>query len=257
MSKPWPIRILALDIETAPNTAYVWGLFKETVPIDRLIETGRVMSFAYQWLGESKVTFHSEHTERHDQMIVAAHEVLSEADAVLTFNGESFDLPMLNREFIEYGIGPPAPYRSIDLLRVAKRRFRFTSNKMDHLAEQLGVTGKVKHSGFGLWIRCMDGEDAAWKEMEKYNRQDVKVLVDLYHAMLPWIDNHPNLGLYVPDKGTMLCTNCGSHKLQSRGVQHNRVMSYRRYQCTNCGTWMRERFAQTKGDKSILTQIGG
>jgi DNA polymerase elongation subunit (family B) len=249
------LKILALDIETAPNTAYVWGLFKENIPLERLIETGRVMCFAYKWIGAEKVHFMSEHKHGHEETIRAAKKVLDSADAVLTFNGERFDLPILNREFLQYKIEPPAPYRSIDLLRVARRRFRFTSNKMDHLATELGIKGKFKHSGFELWVDCMAGKRAAWKEMETYNKQDVEVLIELYHRLLPWIDTHPNHGLYI-DGDEPVCTNCGSEDVQSRGVQHNKTLSYKRFQCGDCGTWMRARFPEKQSSRRVLTQIG-
>lgn len=250
------MKILAIDIETAPNTAHVWGLFKQTIGINQILETGRVMCFAGKFIGDKRIQFWSEHKQGHEATIERAHELLDEADAVLTFNGDSFDLPTLNREFLKYGLAPPAPYRGIDLLRIAKRRFRFASNKMDHLASELGIERKLSHSGHDLWIRCMDGEKAAWKEMEQYNVQDVVVLEQLYERMLPWIDTHPNFGLYIDAKDPV-CTNCGSTHIQSRGTQHNKTLSYQRFQCQDCGTWLRSRFPEKQDKGKILTQIGG
>lgn len=250
------LKILALDIETAPNTAHVWGLFKQNIGLNQIIETGRVMCFSAKWLDQKPQVFVSEHRDGHQRTITSAHVLLDEADAVLSFNGESFDLPTLNREFLKYGMAPPSPYRHIDLLRVAKRRFRFTSNKMDHLATELGIKGKYKHSGHELWVNCMNGDAKAWKEMEKYNRQDVVVLEALYHKLLPWIDTHPNFAFYV-EGDDPVCTNCGSEDIQSRGVQHNKTLSYKRFQCNDCGTWLRARFPEKQNRGRVLTQIGG
>lgn len=250
------IRTLVIDIETAPNTVHVWGLFKQNVGINQILETGRVMCFAAKWLGEKKIIFSSEYHDGHVDTILKAHKLLTEADAVLTFNGDAFDLPTLNREFLKYKLAPPAPYAKIDLLRVAKRRFRFVSNKMDHLAAELGLERKLSHSGHDLWTRCMDGDKSAWKEMREYNIQDVAVLEQLYERMLPWIDTHPNLGLYV-DHDDPVCTNCGSDDLQKRGTQHNKTLSYQRYQCNDCGTWLRSRFPEKQERGKVLTQIGG
>lgn len=250
------MKVLALDIETAPNTVHVWGLFKQNVAINQILDTGRVMCFAYKWLGSNKVHFWSEHKDEHEDMVAHAHSLLDTADAVLTFNGERFDLPTLNREFLKYKLPPPAPYRNIDLLRIAKRRFRFASNKMDHLAKELGMEGKLAHRGHDLWIACMNGDRKAWKEMEAYNRQDVIVLADLYEKLLPWIDTHPNYALYI-NAEEPVCTNCGSEDLQSRGIQHNKTLSYQRFQCNDCGTWLRARFPEKRGARHVLTQIGG
>ena len=251
------MKILALDIETAPNTAYTWSLFKPLIGINQIVETGRVMCFAAKWLGNKRIHFWSEHKDDHKSVIKMAHKYLDEADAVLSFNGESFDLPTLNREFLKYGLTPPSPYRHIDLLRVAKRRFRFTSNKMDHLAQELGAGRKMEHKGFELWVECMAGDKAAWKIMEAYNRQDVVVLENLYYKMLPWVDTHPNVVLYMDSPEDPTCTNCGSVDVHQRGLQHNKTHSYVRYQCNDCGTWMRGRYTQTKKNPNILTQIGG
>jgi predicted PolB exonuclease-like 3'-5' exonuclease len=233
----------------------VWGLFKQNIGISQLLETGRVMCFSAKWLDKDKIIFKSEFHHGHEETISAAHALISEADALLTFNGGSFDVPMLNREFLKYELLPPAPYAHIDLLLVAKRRFRFTSNKMDNIARELKIARKIQHSGHQLWVDCMNGEKKAWGEMKEYNMQDVVVTEEIYKRFLPWIDTHPNIALYT-DFDDPVCTNCGSDDLQHRGTQHNKTLSYKRFQCNDCGTWVRARFPEKRGDKKVLVQIG-
>ena len=83
----------------------------------------------------------------------AAHDLLSEADVVVHYNGDKFDLPHLNREFVESGLGPPAPYASIDLLKTVKRKFRFPSNKLDYVVQKLRLGAKVSTGGYDLSAR--------------------------------------------------------------------------------------------------------
>jgi len=252
------MRILAADIETAPNTVHAWGLFKQNIGVNQIIDTGRVMCFAAHWVGsKSAPVFRSEFHHGHEETIVAAHQLLEQADAVLSYNGERFDLPTLNREFIKYKLQPPAPYHSIDLLKIARRRFRFASNKMDHLAKELGLTRKIVNRGHDLWIDCMNGKRAAWQEMKKYNLGDVVTLEEMYFAMLPWIDTHPNTALFNDKTDEITCPSCGSHKMQSRGLQRTKTQSYHRYQCQACGTWARGRYTIAKGNRNVLTPIGG
>ena len=71
-------------------------------------------------------------------------------------------------------------------MSITKANFLFPSNKLDYVAQKLGVGAKVKHSGFKLWIKCMAGDKKAWAEMKKYQIQDVNLLVDLYYELLPW-----------------------------------------------------------------------
>jgi DNA polymerase elongation subunit (family B) len=245
------VKILALDIETAPNSVHVWGLFNQNVGVSQIMQTGRVMCFAAKWLGQKGITFYSEHSQGHRETIDAAYSLISEADAVLTYNGRSFDLPTLNREFLKYGMTPPAPYHDIDLILTMRKRFRFASNKLDHICRELELGKKTKHAGHELWVNCMNGDEKAWRVMEKYNRHDVVLLERLYEKVRPWIDQHPNAGLFVSG---LACTNCGGHHLQSRGLQATRTHKYQRYHCQDCGTWMRSRFTLTPKSE-VLTQI--
>lgn len=231
------MKILTLDLETSPNLAHVWGLWGVNVGLNQLLESGEVISFAAKWHGKKQVHFYSVHHNGKEAMVQAAHDLLSEADVVVHFNGDRFDLPHLNREFIEAGMTPPAPYASVDLLKVVKRKFRFPSNKLDYVVQKLKLGAKVKHSGHELWIRCMAGSDAAWAEMRKYNKHDVVVTELLYDKLLPWISSHPSVGLY--EGRPEACSACGSDHLQSRGLAHTAVSSYQRYVCVDCGKWHR------------------
>jgi DNA polymerase elongation subunit (family B) len=241
MTKQRKPRKLAIDIETAPHTAHLWGLFKQTVSLSQLQETGRVLCLAWKWVGEpGGVEFISELNGR-SKMLAKAHELLSEADIVVSYNGKKFDIPTLNKEFLEEGLPPPAPYKQVDLYQTARRQFRFASNKMDHLAKTLGIRTKVRHSGHELWVRCMAEDSKAWTKMERYNKRDVIILDKLYHKMLPWIVNHPNVSLYTDARETICCPTCSSPKLQRRGHAISKTQTYQRYQCGACGSWSRSR----------------
>jgi predicted RNA-binding Zn-ribbon protein involved in translation (DUF1610 family) len=74
--------------------------------------------------------------------------------------------------------------------------------------------------------------------MKKYNCQDVVSTLKLYLRLRPWIEGHPNLGVYdASDKP--LCPKCGSEHLQRRGVARKQQGMYARFQCTSCGGWSR------------------
>lgn len=234
------MKLLFLDIETAPALASVWGLFKENIPLDRLIESGYTLCWAAKWQGERDVYFSSIHEKSVPKMLAGIRDLLNEADAVVTYNGDRFDLPTLNREFIKYGILPPSPYKKIDVLKTVRQQFRFQSNKLAFVAEELGLGSKADTGGYATWVGCMDGDEKSWTKMEKYNKQDVKLLEKLYLKVLPWIKNHPNVGLYNV-KSKCSCPNCGSTNLQKRGTSHSKTFRYQRYVCNKCGAWSRER----------------
>lgn len=231
------IKTLILDIENSPSLAHVWRLFRVNVSLNQLMETGGVICFAAKWLDEEEVMFVSDYEVRHIDMIETAHGLLDEADVVVHYNGSKHDIPHLNREFLQAGLGPPAPFQEIDLLKVVKKKFNFTSNKMDHVTSELGIGEKVAHEGHLLWVKCLEGDPEAWERMEEYNRQDVLLTEELYKRVLPWIENHPHKGLYLDEEA--VCPNCGGSELEKRGFSYTGVSKFQRFRCKGCGRWSR------------------
>lgn len=145
-----------------------------------------MLCFGAKWLGQKSVTFKSVHHDGKKNMLEELYKLMDEADALVGWNSAAFDHKHINREFLENGMVPPAPTKDLDLMTIVKANFQFPSNKLDYVAQKLGVGAKVKHSGFDLWINCMNGDDKAWKEMKKYQIQDVQLLDSLYDILLPW-----------------------------------------------------------------------
>lgn len=233
------MRILTIDIENRPNLGYVWGLFDQNVGLSQLVEVAETFSFAAKWYGSKEVFFYSTYHDGKKAMLEAAHALLSEADVVIGFNSKNFDMKHLNREFILAGMEPPSPYKNVDLMHVVKANFKFTSNKLDHVVQQLGLGAKTSHQGFQLWVDCMNGKEKAWALMKKYNKQDVVITEKLYDRLRPWISAHPPVSLYNgvdQDKDT--CPNCGSDDLKPQGFAYTTVSKFQRYQCI-CGKWSR------------------
>lgn len=231
-------RILVIDIETSPNLAYVWGLYDQTVSLSQLIESTNVIAFAASWLDSDEVLFYSDFHDGHKDMILAAWTLLNSADIVVHYNGRSFDIKHLNREFFQAGYDPPSPFQQVDLMLAVKKSFRFASNKLQHVTTEIGLAGKVQHEGMPLWVKCLEGDPEAWAEMKEYNVQDVVLTKDFYLKARPWITNHPNLGLWV-DEPRPLCPKCQSPRMQKRGFARTGQGVFQQYQCQNCGGWSR------------------
>lgn len=231
------IKILTIDIETRPSLAYVWGLWDQNVGLNQVEEFGTVISWAAKWHGEKKVYFASDHHDGHEAMVKQAWELLDEADAVVGYNSKAFDMKHLNREFVLAGYPPPSPYVDIDLMNVVKQRFRFTSNKLQHVATELGIGSKLQHDGFDLWLRCMKNDNKAWSVMKKYNMQDVVLTEKVYERLLPWIKNHPHRGLYGGNPNA--CPRCEHPDVVKRGFAHTPTATYQIIHCKKCGGYSR------------------
>jgi uncharacterized protein YprB with RNaseH-like and TPR domain len=169
-------------------------------------------------------------------MLQKLWKLLDEADVVCGYNSKAFDVKWIFGQFVIHGMRPPSPFKHLDLLLVVKQNFRFASNKLAFVLKKLGLSNKKDVGGWATWEGCEAGDIRSRRTMEKYNRQDTKVLEPLYYKLLPWIKNHPNRNLHGDTNG---CINCGQDRLQKRGVSTSSAGVFERYQCQACGKWQR------------------
>lgn len=236
-------KILILDIETAPNLAYVWRFFKENVGAKQVVEHSEIISYAYKWLGDPTVHYYDVQYATEAAILEPLMEALDNADIVVAHNGNKFDLPTIQGRALVAGLKPPSPYKTVDTLLVARYEFNFPANSLEYLSTVLGVKKKDDHKqfpGFELWSECLKGNPLAWEEMKKYNIQDVISLEEIYLKMRPWMRRHPNVGVF-DDGEKPVCPKCGSDHIHFRGFAHTNVGRYHRFQCNSCGGWGRTR----------------
>lgn len=250
-------------METYPHLVWVWDVWDQNVAPSQIERRGGILCFAAKWLGRRGTEFRSIRKDGRAAMIRRAHALLNEADAVISYNGARFDGPRLNQEFFLAKLPPPAPFRHIDLYKTAKQ-FQFPHSKFETVLNVTGNGGKVEHEGFKLWRKCMGGPwypgiertapavyARAWRKMEIYNRTDTNKMEPLYREMLPWIKGHPNVAQFDELSGRC-CPTCGSDRLQARGVARTTSVTYRRFQCRDCGKWSRTRLADKSYGKPEL-----
>ncbi len=228
-----PNRLL-IDIENSPAMAYVWGLFNEDINLQRLVAPKELLCFAAKWVDEPEVFWYS--AQDKEQMLRELHNLLNEADVVIHYNGDSHDMPIINTELIKAGYLPPSPYRSVDLYKTVRHKFKFTSGKLEYVLKELGLPEKASDGGFETWVGCMQNESWAWQKMHEYNQQDVITLEALYHKVLPWVDHHLSYAAFSQEH---CCPNCGSTELVRRGYAYTKVSQYQQWRCNDCGKWSR------------------
>jgi len=210
----------------------------------------RILCFAAKWYGEEKVHFHAawddDDIDAYQKMIRAAWELLDAADIVVGWNSTKFDVQHLQAAFGRLEMGPPSPFRSIDLMKVAKKNFAAgeMSLKLDWFSRQWLGDKKVSHEGRDLWhdIRHGNREQrrAAQKLMKQYNKHDVRLTEQLFDRFKPWTGI--NFALYQNEgDGQPICTSCGSNDVHKRGFFYTTAFKYQRYRCNKCGSWSKGR----------------
>jgi len=106
-------------------------------------------------------------------------EALEGVDTICTYNGDRFDLPILERQM---RLDLRAQYRSLDLLRECRKVG--LKGGLKHLEERLGIARTTRGMGgcdaLRLWARYeSEGDQEALRLLLEYNREDVMNLVTL------------------------------------------------------------------------------
>lgn len=225
-----PHKLLVLDIETSPIKAYIWKLWDQNIGINQIIDNGGILCVGLKWLGQKESHLFSEWEHGRQTMLESVHSFISEADAIITYNGDRFDLPKLYGEFLLAGLPPTPPITSIDVYKSVKK-LGFISNKLAFIGPLIGSGWKVSTGGFELWTKVLSGEKRAQNKMARYCLQDVHLLEKVYDKVKGYIRNHPFIG----DRGA--CGSCDSRVLHSRGYRRTKSYKIQRLQCTSCGSW--------------------
>lgn len=242
-------RILTIDVERQRGEWKVerWDPFPpKYLPMDTMIRRPRIMCFAAKWYGSDEILFFDERgkdaqgTRGAKRMVKAMWDLLEEADAVVTYNGDRADFPWMHEEFAYWGLPRPMPYRSIDLYKTNRSRFARPYKSLRYVARELGTAPKMDVSGMDLWDLCAQGDSAAWGTMRDYNIQDVRTTEETWLSQLSWLNGSAHLGVLIDDGRTNRCPNCGSVNL----TRHHKparanVRAYEAFRCDDCGTPVR------------------
>lgn len=241
--------ILLFDIETAPMEVYVWGLYKQRINHENVIQDWYVLSWAAKWLFSaetmSDVLTPEEAKNGDDKRICKSMwDLFESVDIVCAHNGRRFDIRRLKSRWILHGMKPPSPYQTIDTLLESRKMAAHSSHRLDYLGQIMHNKGKLE-TDYSLWKRCKHGDPDALFYMEKYNKEDVILLEEVYLSIRGWIKSHPNVGIYM-ETNESVCPNCGNTHLHEVGDYVTPAGAFRAFRCENptCGAIMRMRISQ-------------
>ena len=249
-------KILLFDIETSPMLLWAWGLWEQTFNIGQIKQDWFILSWSAKWLYEPEVMYGrltgKEARNQDDKRITKSlWKLIDEAQILLGHNIDRFDRPKMNTRFIKHGLKHPSPYQTIDTLKIARKEFKITSNKLNYLCKYLGLDTKL-NTNFDLWKECMKGNEKALKEMDKYCRQDIIILEELYLKLRPYMHSHPNLGLYM-NTDELVCPNCGSQELTWGSKYTTGSSQFKTARC-ECGAFVRNNVRTSKTPDKTLAR---
>lgn len=241
------LRVLFLDIETAPLLAHAWRVWKENIGKDQLINDSFMLCWAAKWDDSDEVL-----TDRLTQkellnqdstrITQSMAELIREADVVVAHNADRFDLATINAEIMLHDLEPLGPTQTIDTLKIAKQNFRFPRYSLDYLGSRLVGERKIKVD-FELWRDVYQGSIPRLKEMVEYNVQDVILLEKVFERMRPHVRRLTRLYEAEHDYH-IICPSCGTEgikNMQKRGFYRTQASTFQRYQCQNCRRYFRDR----------------
>jgi hypothetical protein len=249
-------RMLFIDIETAPAQVYTFSFFKAYIPADAIIKPGYILCVSYRWYDENKTQIVSLWRDGEEAMHQKLYDLLDEAEVVVAYNGNRFDIPWIEGELTMRGLGRPSPFHKIDLFQVWKKHAHTVINKLDYVAQRLLGDEKIHHEGFKLWVSVMNGDKRAQMRMRRYCLKDTTLMPGIYDILRPYIPNHPNMLLdeaptagYEEDDGVQhRCIVCGGTSVYPRGWSFTAIGRQRRYYCPDCGKWMKSPHSVTLAD---------
>ena len=235
-------KILVFDIETAPLLAHVWSPYADYVPNGQMIHDTFMLSYAAKWYGDpdiwsSSLTGKEARRQDDKRIVLQLADLIRKADIVIAHNVDKFDIPKVNQRLLMLGLEPLGPVRTLDTLRLAKQNFALAYNKLDWLAQSLGLGNKIK-TDFDLWKEAYHGDESALFEMLQYNEHDVVLLEQVFDKMKPYVKNLPRL--FTADYARqMACPFCGSDKLVKRGEYDTQANTFQKYRCSDCRKYSR------------------
>lgn len=231
------IKRLFFDIETSPNIVYSWRIgYNLNITHDNIIDERKIICISYKWETEDKIhTLTWDKNKCDKQMLSDFLKVANTADELIAHNGDRFDIKWIRTRCIYHRLRMFPNYKTLDTLKKAKSGFNFNSNRLDYIAQFLGVGAKVKHSGFDMWIKVMQGCKDAMKEMVHYCEGDIIVLEDVYLTMQPYIKQNTHNGV-LNNNLKYSCPCCGSEEIE---LVKNNVTAMgtikRLIDCLSCG----------------------
>lgn len=232
-------RRLYFDCETSPNVGLFWQAgYKQKIDYSNIIKERAIICICYKWEDEKEVyEVHWDRNQDDKKLLTGFIKVANQADELIGHNGDKFDLPWIRTRCLFHEIEMFPNYTTIDTLKIARSKFRFNSNRLNYIAQYLGIGQKIK-TEFNLWKDIVLNKDAqAMEKMIKYCKKDVILLEKVHKHLGKHVYNKTHFGvIFGSDRGS--CPECGSDELiiSKRRITATGLKKIQ-FKCKTCGKY--------------------
>jgi len=232
-------RRLFFDIETSYCIGKFWRPgSKVFIPADNVLKQASIICICYKWEDEKEVYELDWGVKKQDDKTLLQKfiEVANQASELVGHNGDKFDLPWIRTRCLLHHVEMFPTYSTIDTLKISRSKYRFPDNKLNTIAQYLGIGSKLR-TEHGLWDRViLNKEKKALDYMVKYCKQDVCLLEKVYKELKKQTEPKMHYGvIFGEDRNS--CPECGSDDLVKAGGKVTATgLKKIRFKCNTCGT---------------------
>ena len=204
-------RRLFFDIETSPNIGLFWEAgYKKNIDYSNIVKERAIICICYKWEDDKEVEgLYWDSKQNDKKMLEKFIQVANTATELVGHHGDKFDLAWIRTRCLFHGILMFPNYITIDTLKIARSKFRFNSNRLNYIADFLGIGQKIK-TEFNLWKDILLHKDKkAMEDMLKYCKKDVILLEKVFKHLNNHIPSKSHYGvLYGGLRAS--CPECGA-----------------------------------------------
>jgi uncharacterized protein YprB with RNaseH-like and TPR domain len=228
---------LFFDIETSPNLGLFWEAgFKKNIDYSNIIKERAIICICWKWEDDKEIgSVHWDKNQCDKSLLLRFIKVANEADELVGHNGDRFDLAWIRTRCLFHRIDMFPNYVTIDTLKISRSKFKFNSNRLNYIADYLGIGQKIK-TEFSLWKDIVLNKDKkAMDKMIIYCKKDVALLEKVFKELNNHIPAKTHYGVkFNQDRGS--CPECGSENLiRNKKIVRASGVSSIQYRCATCG----------------------
>lgn len=243
MAKKEKPKILFWDIETTSidilHRTYDLKVFVKRFKPDEIVRDWTILCIAWAYDDDPPkcISVTPNNIYNDAEVVRYFHGILSEADYVCGHNIDNFDVKKFNARAIQLGLEPVIISQQIDTLKILRKYFKFTSNKLSYACKYLGIDQKDESPD---WDLILSGDREELSKCRKYCKQDVVAVRALYHKIKAWHKTHPDMNIVNPVRDVSgllvkpVCPVCCSANTKKKGFRYQSKTKKQRFLCLDC-----------------------